>query len=282
MKKINLLIGLIAPITLVAQLTPQFVQVRPAVAVFNYTGAIQSWVVPAGITAIYFDVQAAQGGSKSATALGGLGGRVTGKMTVTPGMTLYITVGGQPLASSPLYTGGGSGGTNLNATATAVTSGMAGGGLSAIASGSTLTQGNAYVIAGGGGGSSRMYSGGNGGGTTGADGIGTWFSYLSYGRGATPTAGGTIGTSVDPQAALPTPGSVLTGGNGGLINTSLTTWTGGGGGGGGYYGGGGGCGGGSANGGGGGGSSYTTVTGISNAAHTQGFKTGNGAVYIFY
>src|SRR4051794_27092716 len=47
---------------------------------FGYTGAAQTWVVPAGVSSATFDVQGAQGGSLTLTsgcgaaALGGLGG----------------------------------------------------------------------------------------------------------------------------------------------------------------------------------------------------------------
>lgn len=280
MKKISCFIALIAPLSLLAQLTPQFIQLRPSVAVFRYTASIQSWVVPSGITTIYFDVQGAQGGNKTTAVVGGLGGRVRGKMNVTPGTTLYITVGGQPTSNVAVYGGAaGAGGTNVSNTGT---NALAGGGLSAIASGSTLTQGNAYIIAGGGGGASRVQSGGAGGGTAAANGSGVWSTYLCYGRGGTASAGGTFGTTVDNQTIAPAAGSALTGGNGGSINTTAGTWSCGGGGGAGYYGGGGAAGGGSASGSGGGGSSYATTVGLTDVIHNQGFKNGNGAVYIFY
>src|SRR5689334_15008172 len=56
--------------------------------VFSYTGAAQTFTVPAGIMQATFDVYGAQGG-------GGLGGRSTAALAVTPGQTFQVIVGGQ-------------------------------------------------------------------------------------------------------------------------------------------------------------------------------------------
>jgi len=58
---------------------------------FSYSGAPETWTVPAGIQEIYFDVRGAQGGGTS----GGQGGIDTGTMTVTGGTNLIVRVGGQ-------------------------------------------------------------------------------------------------------------------------------------------------------------------------------------------
>lgn len=79
---------------------------------FPYTGDYYTWTVPAGVTSIDFDVQAAAGGTSTemySPASGGLGGRVTGNLTVSPSSALFIYVGGQPSAgsSSGGWNGGG-------------------------------------------------------------------------------------------------------------------------------------------------------------------------------
>src|SRR5580700_2081716 len=62
---------------------------------FNYTGSVQLYTVPCGVTQINVDVRGAQG-QINADALndGGLGGRVQGTMTVVPCEVLQIYVGG--------------------------------------------------------------------------------------------------------------------------------------------------------------------------------------------
>ena len=65
---------------------------------FNYTGAPEAWVVPAGVTSGVFDVFGAQGGSFTFSLPGGLGGRggyVQGTVALTPGATLNMRVGGK-------------------------------------------------------------------------------------------------------------------------------------------------------------------------------------------
>ena len=72
-----------------------------ATANFAYTGAAQTWTVPAGVTQVTLDLRGAQGGASyvSATGLrqedGGLGGQTQGSLTVTPGQVLHLYVGGQ-------------------------------------------------------------------------------------------------------------------------------------------------------------------------------------------
>jgi Glycine rich protein len=64
---------------------------------FRSTGAQDTFVVPAGVTSILVAAVGAPG------AVGGFGGgaagrsaRVTGRLAVTPGQTLYVNVGGDP------------------------------------------------------------------------------------------------------------------------------------------------------------------------------------------
>lgn len=225
---------------------------------FSYTGSAQTFTVPAGVGSITFDIQGAQGGIgyNLPAVTPGLGGRVQGTITTTPGEVLQINVGGvggaggTTVGGTPGWNGGGSGGGWSGGR-----SGGGGGGASDIRRGGTALS-NRIIVAAGGGGTGVNHStgdaGGNGGGLTGANGLtGTYL-----GGGATQSAGGT-------------PNGVLgIGGNGGTGQT-------GGGGGGGYYGGGG-----SAWEGGGGGSSYCTTVGASNVVHTAGFRTGSGTITL--
>ena len=62
--------------------------VNPCVSgntVFVYTGAMQSFTVPAGVTSITIQALGAQGGGN-----GGLGAKMTGTFTVTPGQVLQV------------------------------------------------------------------------------------------------------------------------------------------------------------------------------------------------
>ena len=58
MKKI--LLVLFFPLFALAQVTPEFLQLKPVYTKFvrfDYTGAIQTWTVPVGVTKIFIDVQ---------------------------------------------------------------------------------------------------------------------------------------------------------------------------------------------------------------------------------
>jgi hypothetical protein len=236
---------------------------------FSFTGATQSWVVPAGTTSITVDARGAQGGGT-----GGNGGRIQCTIATTPGQTLYFFVGGQPSSNNSVYGFGGAGGSTTN------TVGKAGGGLAAIGTASTLSQATALVIAGGGGGASGgNYTGGNAGGANGSRGsYGNYAGTVEGGAGASQSAGGSAGQVYDVQYFNPTVGTAINGGTGGGVGPN---WVGGGGGGAGYFGGGGGAGGGASNGAGGGGSSWAvgTATGVTN---TAGFNTGNGSISITF
>ena len=233
---------------------------------FAYTGASQTWQVPAGISLVQVEVWGAEG----ATSFSGKGGYAKGNLTVTPGQTLYIYVGqagsiaaccGMQLTSNP-FNGGGRG-TTYNA----VEGGGSGGGASDVRTTTSLS--NRVIVAGGGGGG-YIYSGagnpagGNGGGVTGNNGVDYPGYPNSAGKGGTQSAGGGGGY-------LSTGASAGVLGQGG--NSPATNY--GGGGGGGYYGGGGGD-----NTAGGGGSSYTG--GVASGTTTAGLRSGNGQVVITY
>ena len=233
---------------------------------FNFTGAPQTYTVPANVTSITVDVQGAQGGGSlpsPANNPGGLGGRVQTTLAVTPGQVLNVYVGGTTTTNSGGWNGGGDGSS----------SGAGGGGASDIRIGGT-TFASRVVTAGGGGGGGWNCSSGMGGGAGGGSGTagsgsqcGNVGDACNTGKGATPTAGGLGGTCGCSDAGV----LGIGGKGGGTCNTS------GGGGGGGQFGGGGGR-----FGGGGGGSSFASATIASNTTHTQGFRSGNGQVVISY
>ena len=248
-----------------AQLTP---------VTFNYTGAVQSYTVPACVSSITVDVRGAAGGSVGPfvapidSTFQTCGGRVQATITVTPGQVLSINVGDTGRSGNATDTSKGGyngGGFAKNYVGYA---GGGGGGKSDISVG-----GVPLVVAGGGGGEgydgacnppSGYLHGGVGGGLTGGSSEPHCGSGTTPAGGGTQIAGGAGGTYGGYTAG--TSGAAGVGGNG-LQGLS-------GGGGGGYYGGGGGC-----WMGGGGGSSYT-VTGATGVIHTQAYNCGQGQVSI--
>ena len=259
---------------------------------FSFTGAVQYWEVPCGVTEIQVEALGASGQTSSSGYGGnigmGKGGKVECTLAVTPRQLLRIYVGGSLHYSpssptrGPGWNGGGAPGVDYDG-------GRGGGGATDIRiSGSELT--DRVIVAGGGGGScNNIYmggytQGGHGGGLSAQNGsYGARYGYGSpyqSGQGATQTEAGQPGTGSEAIPGLAiggtgTAGSFGVGGNGGGLRGS--------GGGGGYYGGGGGA---SADGeswgGGGGGSSYTDSALVSNVIHTQGVQTGNGSLTISY
>ncbi|MFA5795456.1 MAG: DUF2341 domain-containing protein, partial [Candidatus Brocadiia bacterium] len=191
------------------------------------------------------------GGYTGGSGTGGGGGAANGTVTVAPGSySIVVGGGGSSIAASggagPVVPGGGgqlSGGW-----------GGQGGGLSGLFI-TSVTQGNAYLIAGGGGGGAwEGPNGGAGGGTSGvAGGNGT----DAGGGGGTQSAGGAGANGSETGTAL----------QGGRPTNPDTG--GGGGGGGGYWGGGGGSNN-STGSGGGGGSGYYNPTYVSSAILTPG------------
>lgn len=280
MKKIVVL--LLLPLFALAQVTPDFLQLKPVYTKFvrfDYTGAIQTWTVPAGVTSIFVDVAGAQGGSSS-PFLGGKGGKVSGLLTVAAGDVLQITVGGQSTTNIAVYGFGGNGGHST----TYGTIARAGGGLSAISTAAPVTQANALVIAAGGGGTATNGYAGNGGAGGGLNGISANSNYggtPTRGGGASQTTGGVAGSIYDGNSTSPTAGSAIYGGTGGVVSGYSSGWNGGGGGGAGYFGGGGGAGGGNAQGAGGGGSSWTHAS-CQQVANISNFNTGHGRIIIYY
>ncbi len=221
-------------------------------AYFNFTGADQTYVVPAGVNTISVKLWGAGGGGgdNNNTGPGGGGAYVSGLLCVTPGETITIVTGGRGRqgggnASVTTYGGGGLGRDYSR-------DGGSGGGRSAIIRGGTQV-----AIAGGGGGgggsgsnsgNGTRYHGGAAGGV-GADGVrGGDRDNFSGG------AGGCGGLNTGGIQNCNGGGNAV-GSQGGNGESGSFTY-GGGGGGGGYAGGEGGASGGNNSGGGGGGSSY--------------------------
>ncbi|MBM2817717.1 MAG: hypothetical protein HW401_307, partial [Parcubacteria group bacterium] len=241
--------------------------------VFNYTGGVQQYLVPSGITNVEIKASGAQGQ--------GLGGESSAIVTVTPGETLYIHAGGQ----SSGKTGGWNGGSNGGSTSWGAYGG-GGGGASDIRRGGTALA-NRIIVAGGGGGrgsndagGSRMGgNGGNGGSATGGNGgSGANDAPVSGGGGGGAQASGGLAGMAGGGNGGAT-GNVGNSGNGGAGATGPSGASGGGGGGGGYYGGGGGGSNYQSAGGGGGGSGY--VTGA-RTSMKSGVRSGEGQVTITY
>ncbi|NRD80269.1 hypothetical protein HPT25_23385 [Bacillus sp. BRMEA1] len=251
---------------------------------FNYTGAVQTWTVPAGCNRVKIEAWGAEGGRYWNTsnyannyAVAGKGGYVYGELNVTPGQVLNIYVGQKGTdaisynGGSGGWNGGGNGGT-ASSNSSSYTGGGGGGGASDVRIGGTALS-NRIIVAGGGGGvclnsgspSSTNQNGGGGGGLVGQDALG---GYTSTAGGGTQTNGGVKGSyqgTYDGSA-----GSFGQGGTGGGGNVTSA----GGGGGGGYYGGGGG---GASYGGGGGSSYYGNLQYVGTTANVQ---SGNGLIVI--
>lgn len=233
--------------------------------IFEYTGAYQTFVVPDGVTLLAVDAYGAQGGNEYSALSTSKGARVRCDVSVTPGETLRVYVGGFPGTAE---TGGFNGGAT-----TSGTNAGGGGGASDIRR-SPYALADRLVVAGGGGGKGANGGGqGGNGGSIGLVGTAGTPGTILGGGGGTASAGGVAGTG--GGGTTPSAGTLGDGGNGGG-----TSPRGGGGGGGGYYGGGGGAGGtsaGQAGAGGGGGSSLST--GINELVET-GVRSSHGRVFL--
>ncbi len=237
-----------------------------ATSTFNYTGGIQSYIVPGGTTSLNISVSGAAGGNADG-GLGANGGTTTAILAVTPGQTIYVFVGGKGNNSGDLgggttfgYNGGGSlgGGT--------APFGAGGGGASDIRVGGTDLYSRVLVAGGGGGaGFSTPAGGGLGGGLVAVAGLS---SFTAAGGGNTTLAVGGAG-----EIGATTTGNSGSFGVGGDIDATGVS----GGGGGGYFAGGAGSTDGA--GGGGGGSSFAGPS-ASSPVFTQGDHSGNGVVTI--
>ena len=192
----------------------------PTTALFEFTGAPEEWVVPAGVCSVTVDAYGAEGGDAGGEIIAGLGARATATIDVTPGEVLTVVVGGTAEGRTGGFNGGGDGGVGTENES----QGYGGGGASDVRQGGAALS-DRVVVAGGGGGRSNFGGNGGSGGQVGEDGEGG-----APGLGATQSAGGAGGGTGSA-------GSLGQGGGGGD-----GLHAGGGGGGGGFYGGGGGSG----------------------------------------
>jgi hypothetical protein len=260
---------------------------------FNFTGAVQTWVVPAGVTSVDIQAFGAQGNRNAFSVAGGLGGSASGTLAVAPGNTLYIMVGGGNVSTA---SGGFNGGGAAGSVGCATARGGGGGGASDVRLNVNALANRVIVAAGGGGaggnriaGCGRGNGGGGGGGYYGGGGGAGWPGIPPGGpvpTGGTQVAGGAGGITTFPFG--PTNGFPGSLGQGGAGGTEVTSFQGGsataepGGIGGGLIGGSGlynptnnWCGQSGA-----GGSSY--IGGVSSGITSSGVRSGNGAVTISY
>lgn len=189
---------------------------------FNYTGAMQQYVVPPGVTGICYTVCGAQGmGNVLNNMGGGLGGRVMGVLSVVPGQILEIWVGQGGIASN---NGGFNGGARGGSVACCPNSRGGGGGGASDIRVAPYGLANRVAVGGGGGGTggnrvqgcSPGCGGGGGGGYYGGGGGGAYGG--SPGFGGSQVAGGNGGASccgcpLAPQAGFV--GALGVGGRGG-------------------------------------------------------------------
>ncbi|QIE58286.1 HYR domain-containing protein [Rasiella rasia] len=267
---------------------------------FDFTGAMQTFTVPSGVTSISIEAFGGAGQDMIIEdfdpSIGGLGGQASGDLAVTPGDVLTIFVGGEGVDGIGGFNGGGVGGFGTPSTGTGGFAGSGGGASDVRLGGMTLA--DRVIVAGGGGGGGRDYvngscvpcgiggNGGSGGGFTGTDGedpswsgiLGAFPNAGAGGKGGTPAMGGAAGNG--PNGPPGNPGTLGIGGIGVDGTQSVAS----GGGGGGFYGGGSGGGGNSGDGfagaGGAGGSSY--VGGVTSGMTNAGVRTGNGQIIITY
>ena len=189
---------------------------------FSYTGAAQTWTVPAGVTEATFDLYGAQGDGDAGSVFDpGLGGQATATIAVTAGTSIQVNVGGQGSPPEGGFNGGGDGAVDNFGQL-----GSGGGGASDIRIGGTTLEDRVLVAGGGGGGGGASCAnasavGGDGGGLFGLPGGSSGCPGGVAGGGGTQTTGG---SATSPA----TEGVFGLGGNGG-VPTNATTKGGGGG-----------------------------------------------------
>ena len=210
---------------------------------YPFTGAPETWTVPAGVTQATFDLYGAQGAGGN----GGRGGRVTATLAVTPGAIYQIRVGGR---GNPFNGRGASDVRNSTFTLNdCVLVAGAGGDI-----GAPNTAGGAGGYPSGGSGNSAAVGGGGGGTQTGGGAGGFGFtgtgSAGSLGQGGAGTGSNLIGGSGG--------GGYYGGGAGGSAPMEDGS-----------------------SGGGGGGSSYASPAATS-VSYQNGVRTGGGLISITY
>jgi hypothetical protein len=278
--------------------------------VFHFTGIVQTFQVPSGVEKIRVTAK----GAGTSSARGGL---VKATISVNPGDSLNIAVGGAPDGQQGGYNGGADGG-DCDIAGGCPLRGGGGGGASDVRSGGSAVQDRIVVAGGAGGrGGPGTYHGGTGGdgggvsGGRGDKGVPAGSQHGSYGHvdagggggGGSQSRGGTRGAA-GKSGYIPgnrgLVGRLAIGGEGAgntcaicSVSYALLAGGAGGGGGGGYYGGGGGGSGASSyqyvyqgrkalgsGGGGGGGSSFVEPGAQNVQIETGKGNTGDGLIII--
>ena len=193
---------------------------------FSFTGAEQSYLVPAGVTAVHVEATGAAGAAGASP--GGRGATVSGTVAVTPAQTLYVEVGGVGQCNG---SGGGSGDGGGGADVRTVSAADGGGSFCVTPFNQSATSLNSRLIVAGAGGGGGTVGGDKPGGDAGQAAPGG----APAGQAGTDSAGG-AGGAASPPDAPGAPGTLGAGGQG-----DAPFGTGAGGGGGGLYGGGGGA-----------------------------------------
>jgi Bacterial Ig-like domain (group 3) len=269
--------------------------------------AASKYPVPAGVGSVQITATGGAGAAglvgNQPTAAGGMGGTVTETIPVTAGDNLYVQVGGAAGGGGdprPAGIGGGGRGGDTHSNKNGNDYSGGGGGASGVATTSNCSRW-LIVAGGGGGGGAGLNAAGNDpqlNGGHGGNGCATLTACAAASQGAqlkgyTTSGGGPGGAAPSnhggavgrtpagsPYGTDGTAGATMSGGDGGIANSSYLGG-GGGGGGGGYYGGGGGGGAGwnAAGGGGGGGASFG-IPGAINVTYGLGAAGQNGSVTI--
>ena len=147
-----------------------------AVDTLNYTGAMQTYTVPAGVTSVTIEAYGAEGGGQvlsgnGSSGYGGLGGYATGDLAVTQNQVLEIYVGGHGASSTSGTAAGGWNGGGSGYASGSGEPGNGGGGASDVrVNGSSLYDRVLVAAGGGGGGEDSNDQYGAGGGLTGTNG----------------------------------------------------------------------------------------------------------------
>lgn len=265
----------LAPLTtLIGLLALAVAQAEPGSLEYYFTGAPQTYTVPAGIDYLVVRVSGGSGGCQA----GGRGATVTGRIAVTPGDVFTINVAGAGGPQNGGYNGGGRPGNHSPGGLYA----GGGGGASTIARNGTF-----IVIAGGGGGGGALDPDENGGSDGGGGGLYGSSGYGPASRGGVSGYFGGMGGSHNGGAGGASTSTTVGQGGSGGDPAYYPSAGGGGGGGGGYHGGGGGGGTTSlavlnlSGGGGGGGSSFASGA-LADVRFLDSEHSGDGVVTITF
>ena len=191
---------------------------RADIVMFSYTGGVQNFPVPGGVSLIKISAWGAEGRQNAGGVLGGLGGFATGILAVTPGQTLFVCVGGGGnISAMGGFNGGGNAGTS---TSLLGVGGGGGGGASDVRVGGSSLSHRVIVAAGGGGAGGNRVSSTTGGRGTGGGGGG---GYYGGGGGSAARLSGAAFIDGIPNVvfSLPTGGTQSNGGSGGISNATL-------------------------------------------------------------